>query len=80
MSLLDEAVAAAGDQGRVQLSSALSRLIEHERYLACELEGRRFDIGEKYGLLTAQLALALNGQDRDEILSGLVELLALGNR
>jgi len=27
-------------------------------------------------LLTAQLALALDGQDRDEVLSGLVELLA----
>jgi hypothetical protein len=30
----------------------------------------------KYGLLTAQLALALDGQDRTEVLSGLVELLA----
>jgi UTP--glucose-1-phosphate uridylyltransferase len=38
--------------------------------------GRRYDIGLKYGLLTAQLALALSGQDRDEVLSGLVELLA----
>jgi UTP--glucose-1-phosphate uridylyltransferase len=80
MSLLDNEVAAAGEKGRVQLSAALSRLVEHERYLACELEGRRFDIGVKYGLLTAQLALALNGRDRDEILSGLVELLALGGK
>ncbi|HTY86699.1 MAG TPA: sugar phosphate nucleotidyltransferase [Candidatus Acidoferrum sp.] len=80
MSLLAEDVATAGDAGRVQLSPALSRLVEHERYLACELAGRRFDIGEKYGLLTAQLALALNGRDRDEILSGLVELLALGGK
>jgi len=30
--------------------------------------------------LTAQLALALNGKDRDEVLSGLVELLALGGK
>jgi len=80
MSLLAEEVAAAGEKGRVQLSAALSRLVEHERYLACELDGRRFDIGVKYGLLTAQLALALNGRDRDEILSGLVELLALGGK
>jgi UTP--glucose-1-phosphate uridylyltransferase len=65
----------AGKQ-RVQLSAALARLAERERYLACELEGRRYDIGVKYGLLTAQLALALAGQDRDEVLSGLVELLA----
>ena len=80
MALLAEDVAAAGETGRVQLSTALSRLVEHERYLAGELEGRRFDIGVKYGLLTAQLALALNGRDRDEILSGLVELLALGGK
>jgi UTP--glucose-1-phosphate uridylyltransferase len=59
-----------------QLTSALGRLAERERYLACELAGRRYDIGVKYGLLTAQLALALAGQDRDEVLSGLVELLA----
>ena len=29
-----------------------------------------------YGLLTAQLALALSGRDRDEVLTGLTELLA----
>ncbi len=80
MALLEEDVAAAGEKGRVHLSKALSRLAEHERYLACELDGRRFDIGVQYGLLTAQLALALNGKDRDEVLSGLVELLALGGK
>ncbi len=48
----------------------------HERYLTSELQGRRYDIGLKYGLLTAQLALALDGNNRDEVLSGLVELLA----
>jgi UTP--glucose-1-phosphate uridylyltransferase len=30
----------------------------------------------QYGLLTAQLALALSGPDRDEVLTNLVELLA----
>ncbi len=60
----------------MHLSAALARLATRERYLASELSGRRYDIGVKYGLLTAQLALALEGQDRDEVLSGLVELLA----
>ena len=54
----------------------MAKLAARERYLASELQGRRYDIGVKYGLLTAQLALALDGQDRDEVLSGLVELLA----
>jgi len=80
MALLGEEVAAVGDQGRVQLSAALARLAEHERYLACELQGGRFDIGVKYGLLTAQLALALAGEDREEVLAGLVELLARGGK
>ena len=57
-------------------SQVLARLTTHERYLACELHGRRFDIGLKYGLLTAQLALALSSPARSEVLAGLVELLA----
>jgi UTP--glucose-1-phosphate uridylyltransferase len=58
------------------LSQTLAKLAARERYLACELAGRRFDIGLNYGLLTAQLALALNGPARQEVLAGLVELLA----
>jgi UTP--glucose-1-phosphate uridylyltransferase len=58
------------------LSAALAELARHEQYLALEDAGRRYDIGAPYGLLTAQLALALNGQDRGQVLSNLVELLA----
>jgi UTP--glucose-1-phosphate uridylyltransferase len=76
MQLLDEDIQRTGRQGGVHLSSALARLAARERYLASELQGRRYDLGLKYGLLTAQLAIALAGQDRDEVLSGLVELLA----
>ena len=75
MDLLEQEVKNAGSHG-VHLTSALAHLAKRERYLACELHGRRYDIGVKYGLLTAQLALALDGQDRDEVLSGLLELLA----
>jgi UTP--glucose-1-phosphate uridylyltransferase len=75
MELLGEEIA-RGDNRSVHLSSALAKLAKRERYLACELQGHRYDIGVKYGLLTAQLALALDGQDREEVLSGLVELLA----
>jgi UTP--glucose-1-phosphate uridylyltransferase len=80
MDLLGEAVGEAGDRGGVQLSAALARLAARERYLAAELAGRRYDIGVKYGLLLAQLALALDGQDREEVLSNLVELLAARGR
>ena len=45
------------------------KLAERERYLACEIAGRRFNIGVKFGLLNAQLALALDGHDREEVLA-----------
>ncbi|PYI85039.1 MAG: UTP--glucose-1-phosphate uridylyltransferase [Verrucomicrobia bacterium] len=77
MEILTAEVARAGEKGGVHLTVALAKLAGRERYLAYELQGRRYDIGVKYGLLTAQLALALDGQDRDEVLSGLVELLAM---
>ena len=77
MDILAEMVASAGTRGGVQLTAALSKVSEKERYLAFEVEGRRYDVGVKYGLLTAQMALALDGKDRDEVLSGLVDLLAV---
>jgi UTP--glucose-1-phosphate uridylyltransferase len=79
MELLSELVHETGGEGRIQLTSALAQLATHENYVACELQGRRYDIGAKYGLLIAQLALALEGQDRDEVLTNLVELLANRN-
>jgi UTP--glucose-1-phosphate uridylyltransferase len=71
-----ELLAEEAGNHRVHLTTALGQLAKRERYLAAELSGRRYDIGVKYGLLTAQLALALDGRDREEVLSGLVELLA----
>ena len=63
-------------KGAPTLSAALAELARHEQYLALEDEGRRYDLGARYGLLVAQLALALNGQDRAQVLSQLLELLA----
>jgi UTP--glucose-1-phosphate uridylyltransferase len=76
METLQELVGGKEGARGVHLSTALAKTAERERYLACELHGRRYDIGVKYGLLTAQLAIALSGPDRDEVLSHLVELLA----
>lgn len=77
MDLLTEAVAQSAADGGVQLSPILDRLASRERYLALEVQGRRYNIGVKYGLWTAQLALALDGNDRAEVLAQLVELLAV---
>jgi UTP--glucose-1-phosphate uridylyltransferase len=67
---------ALGDSGRRQVSPALAMLAGRERYLAYEVAGNRSNLGVTYGLLVAQLALALSGKDRADILSHLVDLLA----
>lgn len=77
MDMLAEAVAQAPSGSNAQLSPVLARLAGLERYLALEVQGRRYNIGVRYGLWTAQLALALDGADRAEILAQLVELLAV---
>jgi UTP--glucose-1-phosphate uridylyltransferase len=64
------------EKGAATLSAALAEVARREQYLALEDEGRRYDLGARYGLLVAQLALALNGQDRAQVLSQILELLA----
>lgn len=69
---LDQADAGAA----IDLSSSLSQLAQREQYLAFEVEGSRHNISYKYGLLFAQLAICLGGDDRDLILTKMVNLLA----
>jgi UTP--glucose-1-phosphate uridylyltransferase len=75
IEILSQQVEQAGDRGGVTLSAALATLATRERYLALEERARRYDVGVKYGLLIAQLALVLSGKDREEVLSRLLELL-----
>jgi UTP--glucose-1-phosphate uridylyltransferase len=75
MDLLDAALT-RGDH-RVSLSAVLNQLARSEQYLALEETNRRYDVGVRYGLLTAQMALALAGRDRQDILAQLLELLAV---
>jgi UTP--glucose-1-phosphate uridylyltransferase len=75
MDLLGGAIAAAPETP-VTLSTVLAELAHREQYLAVEEAGRRYNLGARYGLLTSQIALALHGRDRGEVLSHLVELLA----
>jgi len=62
--------------GRVTLSAVLDQLARREQYLALEESNRRYDVGVRYGVLQAQLALALAGHDREQVLANLLELLA----
>jgi UTP--glucose-1-phosphate uridylyltransferase len=80
IDLLEEEAARTPPEETIQLSPVLARLAGRERYLALEVQGRRYNIGVKYGLLIAQLALALDGADRENLLAQLVELLAQRGR
>ena len=53
----------------------MDELASRERHLAFENPGRRYDLGVPYGSLKAQVALALAGRDREEVLASLLELL-----
>jgi UTP--glucose-1-phosphate uridylyltransferase len=77
LDILAKRIEEAGERGGVTLTDALAELARREQYLALELPAWRYDVGVKYGLLTAQLALALSGADRDQVLATLLELLAL---
>ena len=74
MDLLGSAL--RNTHGHVELSPILNDLAARERYLALEAKGRRYPVDVRYGLLTAQIALALSGRDRDEVLTLLCDLLA----
>ena len=73
ISILDEELNNDPDK-KVSLSVALNTLAEREQYLALEKNDLRYDMGDKYGLLKAQLALALSGKDRDLVLAELLEM------
>ena len=76
MTMLQEGHAQSEPHQGVALTSVLACLGRHERYLALEVQGMRHNLDVKYGLLLAQLALALDGADRENVLANLVELLA----
>lgn len=62
--------------GTLGLTGTLNHLADSGEYLALRIDGQRFNLGERYGLLRAQLALSLAGPHRDEVMSTIIELLA----
>lgn len=76
MQLLDKELGQLPEGERLGLSPSLANLAESMDFLAVQLDGTRFNLGERYGVLRAQVALALAGPHRDEVLTSLIELLA----
>ncbi len=75
METLDQQLKRAQDGRLLTISNALHQLARKEKYLALEMTDTRYDVGIRYGLVNAQLALALSGKDRDEVLAMLIETL-----
>lgn len=69
----------SGD-AKLPLTPSLAAIARSENYLACEIEGLRFNIEEPYGLLRAQLGMALSGKGRDEVMGAMIELIAATRR
>jgi UTP--glucose-1-phosphate uridylyltransferase len=80
MDILDQQLAEAEDTRQISISGALHQLAQKKKYLALEMHDYRYNLGVKYGLLNAQLALALTGHDRDDVLAMLMELLLVRER
>ncbi len=71
--LLAEHTTGAG--GEIQITDAMQRLMEQQKFTGVKFDGRTFDCGSKIGFLTANVAYAL---DRPDIAEGfLAEIRAL---
>jgi UTP--glucose-1-phosphate uridylyltransferase len=62
----------AGAGGEIQLTDGIARLLDDEKVLAYEFEGRRYDCGTKLGYLEATVELALK---HPEVGAGFAEFL-----
>ena len=72
ISLLEKRFHDVPDQ-KLGLSESLNELARTTKFLALERNDWRFDIGQDYGLLKAQIALSLTGPDRELLLTELLQ-------
>jgi UTP--glucose-1-phosphate uridylyltransferase len=75
-AVLRERQQTLGEGARFGLTEALAMLANREKYLAREVRGLRLDLEGPFGLLRAQVALALHGPRREEVLDILLEEVA----
>lgn len=76
MELLRKEAAQLRPGQALGLSPALHQFAGLGKYLAAQLQGRRFDLEQPYGLLKAQIAIGLQGTDRERLLTEILELFA----
>jgi UTP--glucose-1-phosphate uridylyltransferase len=64
---------ALGSGQALGLTEALATLSKSEKYLALEIRGQRVDLEGPLGMLRAQIALALHGPRREEVMALMLE-------
>ncbi|MGO2566253.1 MAG: UTP--glucose-1-phosphate uridylyltransferase GalU [Brochothrix thermosphacta] len=74
-ALLETQEAGAGDE--IQLTDAIDRLNKTQRVLAYEFEGRRYDVGDKFGFVDTTLRFALDHPEIKERVQDLINELAV---
>ena len=72
--ILDTQTPGAG--GEIQLTDAIKRLNEKQMVVAYNFEGTRYDVGDKFGFIKAQIEFALKRDDlKEDVLNYLEEVL-----
>ena len=65
-----------GRGGEIQLTDALRALNQHQPMIAYPIEGKRYDIGDKFGYIEATIEFAMNRDDlRPQLKQYLTELV-----
>ncbi|WJE46148.1 UTP--glucose-1-phosphate uridylyltransferase GalU [Peribacillus frigoritolerans] len=73
-SFLDQQEAGAG--GEIQLTDAIQKLNQIQRVFAYDFEGKRYDVGEKFGFVKTTLEFALQNEEiKDELLEFLEQMV-----
>ncbi|MEM8524814.1 MAG: sugar phosphate nucleotidyltransferase [Bacteroidota bacterium] len=78
--LLERQMESATKGEDIPLTPALQALANTRKYLAMQMEGRRFNLGTHYGWLEAQIAFGLQSESSEELLAGIVNELAMARR
>lgn len=65
-----------GSGGEIQLTDAMREIAISKGMTAVEFEGKRYDIGNKFGILQAQIEVGLNHPETASLLKDYIKILA----
>jgi len=75
-TILEKAIKDSKTGRDIQLTAAQQVLVKQQKYLAKIIDGRRFNLGNHFGWLEAQIAFGLKSPQSKELLSSMVTQLA----